>query len=34
LDLLSRSLGQPVELSYQRIVDHSIVEEVARAGGL
>ena len=34
LDLLSRSLGQPVELSYQRIVDHSIVEEIARAGGL
>jgi len=34
LDLLSRSLGQPAELSYQRIVDHSIVEEVARASGL
>lgn len=34
LDLLSRSLGQPVELSYQRIVDHSVVEEVVRASGL
>jgi hypothetical protein len=34
LDLLSKSLGQPVELSYQRIVDHSIIEEIARTGGL
>ena len=34
LDLLSKSLGQPVELSYQRVVDHSLVEEIARAGGL
>jgi hypothetical protein len=34
LDLLSKSLGQPVELSYQRVVDHSLLEEIARAGGL
>jgi ABC-type nitrate/sulfonate/bicarbonate transport system substrate-binding protein len=34
LDLLNKSLGQSMDLSYQRIVDHSIVEEIARAGGL
>ena len=34
LDLLSKSLGQPVELSYQRVVDHSLVEEIVRTGGL
>jgi ABC-type nitrate/sulfonate/bicarbonate transport system substrate-binding protein len=34
MDLLSKSLGQTVELSYQRVVDHSIVDEIARAGGL
>jgi ABC-type nitrate/sulfonate/bicarbonate transport system substrate-binding protein len=34
LDLLSKSLGQPVELSYQRSVDHSLVEEISRTGGL
>ena len=34
LDLLNKSLGQSTDLSYQRIVDHSIVEEIARAGGL
>jgi ABC-type nitrate/sulfonate/bicarbonate transport system substrate-binding protein len=34
LDLLNKSLGQPTELSYQRVVDHSLVQEIARAGGL
>ena len=34
LDLLNKSLGQSTELSYQRVVDHSLVEEIARAGGL
>jgi ABC-type nitrate/sulfonate/bicarbonate transport system substrate-binding protein len=34
LDLLNKSLGQPAELSYQRVVDHSLVQEIARAGGL
>jgi ABC-type nitrate/sulfonate/bicarbonate transport system substrate-binding protein len=34
LDLLSKSLGQTIELSYQRVVDHSLVDEIARAGGL
>ena len=34
VDLLSKSLGQPVELSYSRVVDHGIVEEIARNGGL
>jgi ABC-type nitrate/sulfonate/bicarbonate transport system substrate-binding protein len=34
LDLLNKSLGQSVDLSYQRVVDHSLVEEVVRATGL
>ncbi|HVO92153.1 MAG TPA: ABC transporter substrate-binding protein [Terriglobales bacterium] len=34
VDLLSKSLGQPVDLSYARVVDHSIVDEIARNGGL
>ena len=34
VDLLNKSLGQTTELSYQRVVDHSLVEEIARAGGL
>lgn len=34
LDLLNKSLGQSTELSYQRVVDHSLVQEIARAGGL
>ena len=34
VDLLSKSLGQPVELSYSRVVDHGIVDEIARNGGL
>jgi ABC-type nitrate/sulfonate/bicarbonate transport system substrate-binding protein len=34
VDLLNKSLGQVTELSYQRVVDHSLVDEIARAGGL
>jgi len=34
LDLLSKSLGQSTDISYQRVVDHSLVEEIARGGGL
>jgi ABC-type nitrate/sulfonate/bicarbonate transport system substrate-binding protein len=34
LDLLNKSLGQTTDLSYQRVVDHSLVDEIARAGGL
>ena len=34
LDLLNKSLGQSTDISYQRVVDHSLVEEIARAGGL
>jgi hypothetical protein len=34
LDLLNKSLGQITELSYQRVVDHSLVEEIAKTGGL
>ena len=34
LDLLNKSLGQSTALSYQRVVDHSLVEEIARGGGL
>lgn len=34
LDLLNKSLGQPTNLSYQRVVDHNLIEEIARAGGL
>jgi ABC-type nitrate/sulfonate/bicarbonate transport system substrate-binding protein len=33
LDLLNKSLGQSAELSYQRVVDHSLVQEIARTGG-
>lgn len=33
LDLLNKSLGQSIDLSYQRVVDHSLVEEVVRARG-
>ena len=33
LDLLNKSLGQSIDLSYQRIVDHSLVEEIVRARG-
>lgn len=34
LDLLNKSLGQVTEISYSRVVDHSLIEEIARAGGL
>jgi ABC-type nitrate/sulfonate/bicarbonate transport system substrate-binding protein len=34
LDLLNKTLGQSTDISYQRVVDHSLVEEIARAGGL
>jgi ABC-type nitrate/sulfonate/bicarbonate transport system substrate-binding protein len=34
LDLLNKSLGQSTDLSYQRVVDHSLVGEIARAKGL
>jgi NitT/TauT family transport system substrate-binding protein len=34
LDLLNKSLGQSIDLSYQRVVDHSLVEEIVRARGL
>jgi hypothetical protein len=34
VDLLNKSLGQVTDLSYQRVVDHSLVDEIARAGGL
>jgi NitT/TauT family transport system substrate-binding protein len=34
VDLLNKSLGQSTDLSYQRVVEHSLVEEIARAGGL
>ena len=34
LDLLNKSLGQTTDLTYQRVIDHSLVEEIARAGGL
>ena len=34
VDLLNKSLGQVTELSYQRVVDNSLVDEIARAGGL
>ncbi len=32
LDLLNKSLGQITDLSYQRVVDHSLIEEIARGG--
>jgi NitT/TauT family transport system substrate-binding protein len=34
LDLLNKSLGQSTDLSYERVVDHSLVGEIARAKGL
>jgi len=34
VDLLNKSLGQPVEIPYQRVVDHRLLDEIARAGGL
>jgi ABC-type nitrate/sulfonate/bicarbonate transport system substrate-binding protein len=34
LDLLNKSLGQFVDIPYRRVVDHTLVEEIARAGGL
>ena len=34
LDLLNKSLGQSTDISYQRVVDHSLVEEIVRSGGL
>ena len=34
LDLLNKSLGQSTELSYQKVVDHSLIDEISRAGGL
>jgi len=34
LDLLNKSLGQSVDIPYRRVVDHTLVEEIARAGGL
>lgn len=33
LELMSKSLGQSVELNYKQVVDHSLVEEIARSGG-
>lgn len=34
LDLLNKSLGQSVDIPYRRVVDHTLVEEIARTGGL
>jgi len=34
LDLLNKSLGQSVDISYRRVVDQTLVEEIDRAGGL
>jgi NitT/TauT family transport system substrate-binding protein len=31
LDLMGKSLGQAVDLSYKRVVDHSLIEEIARS---
>lgn len=31
LDLMGKSLGQAVDLSYKRVVDHSLLEEIARS---
>jgi hypothetical protein len=30
LELMAKSRGQPVELSYKQAVDHSLLEEIAR----
>jgi NitT/TauT family transport system substrate-binding protein len=32
VELMAKSFGQPVELSYKQIVDHSLVEELTRGG--
>jgi ABC-type nitrate/sulfonate/bicarbonate transport system substrate-binding protein len=32
LELLSKSMDQPVQLNYKQIVDHSIVDEISRPG--
>ncbi len=31
LDLMAKGLGQPVDLSYKQVVDHSLLEEISRA---
>ena len=33
LDLMGKSLGQAVDLSYKRVVDHGLLEEIARSKG-
>ena len=32
LELLGKSLGQPVLLSYKQVVDHSLLDEISRPG--
>jgi hypothetical protein len=32
LELLEKSMGQPVQLNYKQVVDHSLLDEINRAG--
>jgi hypothetical protein len=32
VELLSKSMEQPVQLNYKQVVDHSLVDEIGRPG--